>query len=98
MGASQPASAATPPRAPKRGGPGAPMAHRGSGQLRPPFPAPWQGLRSLPPCRKWHSGVPATRRTHSYRDLPGGFSKHLHDALFPPWIIGRGSMTAWQHA
>ena len=29
-----------------------------------------------------------------YRDLPGGFSRHLQDALFPPWIIGRGSMTA----
>ena len=31
-----------------------------------------------------------------YQDLPGGFSKHLQDALFPPWIIGRGSMTAWE--
>ena len=31
-----------------------------------------------------------------YRDLPGGFSKHLQDALFPGWIIGRGSMTAWE--
>ena len=29
-------------------------------------------------------------------DLPGGFSKHLQDALFPPWIIGGGSMTAWE--
>ena len=31
-----------------------------------------------------------------YRDLPGGLSKHLQDALFPRWIIGRGSMTAWE--
>ena len=31
-----------------------------------------------------------------YQDLLGGFSKHLQDALFPPWIIGRGSMTAWE--
>ena len=31
-----------------------------------------------------------------YRDLPRGFSRHLQDALFPPWIIGRGSMTAWE--
>ena len=31
-----------------------------------------------------------------YRDLPGGFSKHLQDALFGPWIIRRGSMTAWE--
>ena len=36
MGASQPLAGATPPRAPKRGGPGAPMAHRGRGQLPPP--------------------------------------------------------------
>ena len=33
---------------------------------------------------------------HPYQDLPGGFSKHLQHALFPPWIIGRGSMTAWE--
>ena len=31
-----------------------------------------------------------------YRDLPGGFSRHLQDALFPPWIIGRGSMPVWE--
>ena len=31
-----------------------------------------------------------------YRDLPGGFSRHLQDAPFPPWIIGPGSMTAWE--
>ena len=33
---------------------------------------------------------------HPYQDLPGGFSKRLQDALFPPWIIGRGSITAWE--
>ena len=33
---------------------------------------------------------------HPYRDLPGGFSRHPQDAHFPPWIIGRGSMTAWE--
>ena len=31
-----------------------------------------------------------------YRDLPGVFLKHLQDALFRWWIIGRGSMTAWE--
>ena len=31
-----------------------------------------------------------------YRDLPGGFSKHLQDSFFPTWIIRRGSMTAWE--
>ena len=35
------------------------------------------------------------RDTHPYRDLPGSRSKHLQDALFPPWIIRHGSMTAW---
>ena len=34
--------------------------------------------------------------SHPYRDLPGGFSKQLQDALFPQWIIGHGSMTAWE--
>ena len=38
MGASQPPAGATPPRAPKRGGPGTPMAHCGRG--RPPSPSP----------------------------------------------------------
>ena len=40
MGALEPPAGATPPRAPKRSGPGAPMAHRGRGQLPPPSPAP----------------------------------------------------------
>ena len=39
---------------------------------------------------------PPQEGPHPYQELPGGFSKHLQDALFPPWIIGRGSMTAWE--
>ena len=39
---------------------------------------------------------PPQEGPHPYQDLPGGFSKHLQDAPFPPWIIGRGSMTAWE--
>ena len=39
---------------------------------------------------------PPQEDPHPYRDLLWGFSKHLQDALFPPWIIGRGSMTAWE--
>ena len=39
---------------------------------------------------------PPQEGPHPYQDLPGGFSRHLQDALFPPWIIGRGSMTAWE--
>ena len=39
---------------------------------------------------------PPQEGPHLYWGLPGGFSRHLQDALFPPWIIGRGSMTAWE--
>ena len=39
---------------------------------------------------------PPQEELHRYQDRPGGFSKHLQDALFPPWIIGRGSMIAWE--
>ena len=39
---------------------------------------------------------PPQEDPHPYRDLPGDFSKHLGGALFPPWIIGRNSMTAWE--
>ena len=38
----------------------------------------------------------AKRSPTRTRTCRGGFSKHLQDALFPPWIIGRGSMTAWE--
>ena len=40
------------------------------------------------------SECPPQEDPHPYWDLPGGFSKHLQDAIFPPWIIGCGSMTA----
>ena len=39
---------------------------------------------------------PPQEGPHPYRDLLGGFSRHLQDALFPRWMIGRGSMTAWE--
>ena len=39
---------------------------------------------------------PPQEGPHPYRDLPGGFSRHLQDALLPPWIIRRGSMAAWE--
>ena len=39
---------------------------------------------------------PPQEDPHPYRDLAGVFSKHLQAALFPPWIIRRSSMTAWQ--
>ena len=37
---------------------------------------------------------PSQEDPHPYRDLPGGFKKHLQGARFPPWIIRRNSMTA----
>ena len=46
-------------------------------------------MNGTPECPPQESPQP-------YRDLRGGFSKHLQDALFPPWIHGRGSMTAWE--
>ena len=39
---------------------------------------------------------PPQQDPNPYRDLPGGFSKHLWGTLFPLWIIGRNSMTAWE--
>ena len=39
---------------------------------------------------------PRQEDPYPYRDLRRGFSKHLQEAFFPPWIIGRGSMTAWE--
>ena len=39
---------------------------------------------------------PAPEDPHPYQDLPGGFPKHLRDALCPLWIIGRNSITAWE--
>ena len=95
MGASQPPTGTTPPRAPKRGSPGAPMAHRGRGQLPPP-PRPGKDFVASLRVVNGTLGCPPQGDPHPYRDLPAGFSKHLQDALFPPWIIGRGSMTAWE--
>ena len=58
------------------------------------------GKQGHPRRTPQHIAYPAgscdTYNPHPYQDLPGGFSKHLQDALFPPCIIGRGSMTAWE--
>ena len=52
--------------------------------------------RYLPTYLNGTLECPPQQGPDPYQDLPGGFSKHLQDALFPPWIIGRGSMTAWE--
>ena len=38
----------------------------------------------------------AQEHPHPYQASPGGFSRHLQSTLFPPWIIGRNFMTAWE--
>ena len=46
----------------------------------PPPPAPWQGLRSLPPIVNGTLECPPQEDPRLYRGLPGGFSRHLQDA------------------
>ena len=72
VGAPQSPTGATPPRAPRRSGPGALMAHRGGGQLPPP-PTSWRGLRGLPPHRARHPGVFSARGLPPILGPAGGF-------------------------
>ena len=69
---------------------------RGRGQLPPPPPRPDKDFIASLCVVNGTLGCPPQEGPHPYRDLPGGFSRHLQDALFPPWIIRRGSMTAWE--
>ena len=64
----------------------------------PPPPAPRPGGCFVASLRIVNGSLecPPQEDPNPYQDLPGGFSKHLQDALVPPWIIGRGSMTAWK--
>ena len=73
------------------------MAHRDREKLPPP-PTPRPNRDFVASLRVVDGTLecPPQEKPHSYQDLPGGFSKHLQDALFPLWIIGRGSMTAWE--
>ena len=96
MGASQAPAGATPLRAPKRGSLGAPMAHCGGGRPPPPPPRPDKDFVASLPVVNGTLECPPQQGPQPYEDLPGGILKHLQDALFPPWIIGRGSMTAWE--
>ena len=66
------------------------------GDCPPPQPRPSRGsmaslrlVNSTLDCRDQEDPQP-------YRDLSGGFSKHIRGALFPLWIIGRNSITAWE--
>ena len=62
----------------------------------PPPPRP---RRDFVACLRIVNGTlecPPQEDPHPYQDLPGSFSKHLRGTLFPPWIIGRNLMTAWE--
>ena len=61
-----------------------------------PPPRPGRGFVASLRVMNGNLECPPQEHPHLYRDLPGDFSKHLQDALLPPWIIGRGSMTTWE--
>ena len=94
MGAPQPQTGATSPQPLSA----AARVHRWhtAGEGGCPPPRALRGFCGLPPHRERHLGMSTARGPDAYRDLPGEFSKHLQDALLPPWITGRGSMTAWE--
>ena len=66
------------------------------GNCPPPSPRPGKDFVASLRVVNGTIECPPQEDPHPYRDLPGGFSRHLQDALFPPWIIRRGSMTAWE--
>ena len=66
------------------------------GNCPPPPPRPGRDFVASLRVVNGTLECPPQEDPHLYRDLTGGFSKHLQDALFPPWIIRRGSMTAWE--
>ena len=66
----------------------------GEGDCPPPSPRPGRGFEASLCIANGTLECPLPEHQHPYRDLPRGFSKHLRDTLFPPWIIRRGSMTA----
>ena len=64
------------------------------GNCPPPPPSPDKDFVASLRVVSGTLECPPQEDPRPYRDLPGGFSKHLQDALFPQWIIGRGSMAA----
>ena len=76
----------------------APRAHRwltaAEGDHPLPPPRPDKDFVASPRVVNGTLECPPQEGPQPYQSLLGGFSKHLQDALFPPWIIRRGSMTA----
>ena len=66
------------------------------GSCPPPPPRPGKDLVASLSVVNGTLACPPQEDPHPLRDLPEGFSKHVQDALFPQWIIGRGSMIAWE--
>ena len=75
-------------------------AHRwltaAEGDHSPPPPHPDKDFVASLHGVKGTLECPPQEGPQPYQDVPGGFPKHLQDALFPLCIIGRGSMTAWE--
>ena len=65
------------------------------GSCPPPPPRPGKDFVASLRVVNGTLECPPQEDPQPYRDLPGGFSKHLQDTLFPQWTLGRGSMTAW---
>ena len=70
------------------------MAQCGRGRLPPRTPRPGGDFLASLRIVSGTLECPPQEDSQAYREVPGGFSKHLQDALFPPRIIGRGSVTA----
>ena len=66
------------------------------GNCPPPPPRPGKDFVASLRVMNGTLECPPQEGPHPYRDLPGGSLRHLQDAPFSPWIIGRGPMTAWK--
>ena len=66
------------------------------GNCPPPPPRPDKDFAASLRVVNGTLECPPQEEPHLYWDLPRGLSKHLQDALCPQWMIGRGSMTAWE--
>ena len=96
LGAPQPQAGTTPPQPTQRGGPGTPVAHSSRGRFTPPPPCPSMNFVASLRLVSGTLECPAQGDPRPYQDLPWGFSGQLRGALFPPWIIGPNSLTAWE--